>query len=87
MQTVVRLKLSELNADFINTIKTLFKKEKELDIFISSVDDKNFPEFETKEKYQQRLNKAIENAEKGKHLISFTEEEFEEYSKSLSRKK
>lgn len=87
MQTVVRLKLSELNSDFIKTIKALFKKEKELDIFISSVNDKSFPELETKENYEQRLNKAIDNAEKGKHLISFTEEEFEEYTRSLSHKK
>ena len=87
MQTIVRLKLSELNNDFIETIKTLFKKEKELNIFISSVKDVNFPEFETKQGYEQRLNKAIENAEKGKHLISFTEEEFQEYTRSLSPKK
>ena len=87
MQTAVRLKLSELNNDFLKTIKALFKKEKELDIFISSVKDKNFPEFETKEIYERRLNKAIENAEKGKHLISFTEEELEEYTRSLSPKK
>ena len=33
MQTAVRLKLSELNSDFVKTIKALFKKEKELDIY------------------------------------------------------
>ena len=86
MQTVVRLKVSELNSDFIKTIKALFKKEKELDIFISSVSDEGFPKFESKEGYDQRLNKAIENAKKGKHLVSFSEEEFQEYTRSLSNK-
>ena len=34
METVFRIKVSELNADFLKTIKKLFKNDKEVEILI-----------------------------------------------------
>jgi len=41
METVFRIKVNELNASFIKTIKTLFKKDGEVEITIHAADDKD----------------------------------------------
>lgn len=80
MDTTFKVKASELNIDFIEAIKKLFK-DSIIKISISSSLDN-----EAEPKYSEDLLKSIENVEKGKNLISFTMEEFEEYSKKLSHK-
>jgi hypothetical protein len=39
METIFRIKSTELTTDFLNRIKALFKNEKELEIVISPVSD------------------------------------------------
>ncbi len=41
METVFRIKVSELNADFLKTIKKLFKNDKELEILIHPAGDED----------------------------------------------
>jgi hypothetical protein len=83
METIFKIKASELDLDFIEAIKKLFKNE-EIEILISSVPkstkaerDKKYPQ------YSESLINAIDNVEKNKDLISFTMEEFVEYSRKL----
>lgn len=39
METVLRIKVSDLDVDFIKAIKSLFKKEREIEITVSSITD------------------------------------------------
>ena len=39
METVIRLKPSELTTDFIDKVRTLFKNDESIEISISSVSD------------------------------------------------
>ena len=81
METVFRLKASELNSAFLATLKTLFK-EKEIEVTISDAHDET--SFLLKNpKNRAHLLKAIEDVKKNKNLVRFTGEEFEKYSKSL----
>lgn len=80
MDTTFKVKASELNIDFIEAIKKLFK-DSIIKISISSIIDN-----EAEPKYSEDLLKSIENIEKSKNLISFTMEEFEEYSKKILQK-
>ena len=86
METVFRLKVSEFNESFIETIKTLFKNDKEIEVNISSVTDFNLNISETKEEYTKRIDQAIENIENNKDTISFNEKEFEDLTQNLLKK-
>ena len=86
METVFRLKVSEFNESFIETIKTLFKNDKEIEVNISSITDFNLNITETKEEYTKRIDQAIENIENNKDTISFNEKEFEDLTQNLLKK-
>ena len=84
METVFRLKESELNNRFLATIKSLFK-EKEIEISISdTVDETSFLLKDPKNR--AHLLEAIEEVKRNKNLVRFTGEEFEKYSKTLLNK-
>ncbi len=68
MNTSFTLSLSELDENFLNTIKTIFKKEREIIINISGIDDFELNKPETNENYIKRLLKAKENLKNGKGL-------------------
>jgi len=76
METVLRIKVSDLDADFIKAIKTLFKKDREIEITVSSASDFGLNQTETKEEYITRILKAANNVANG-NVVSFTEDEFE----------
>ena len=82
METVFRLKVSELNIDFINAVKSLFKKNREIEISIYPSTDLDLNKPETREEYFTRLNKAMKNVEKG-NIIKFTGKEFETFTNNL----
>jgi adenosylmethionine-8-amino-7-oxononanoate aminotransferase len=86
MQTVLKIKVSDLDNDFVKAIKALFKHNSEIEITVSSANDFNLNKTETKQEYIDRLKKAIENAEKG-NIIAFTEKEFEIVNKNLLGKR
>ena len=76
MITTFKLNTSELNIEFIESIKKIFFN-KEIEILIKTVEqDLDF-------KYSDKLINAIENVENNKNLKTFTINEFEKYSKSL----
>ena len=77
METIIRIKPSELTPDFIDKVKTLFKDDKTIEISISSVSDFGLTNKEGKKEYEDRVNKAIKNLEENRNTISFSEDEFE----------
>ena len=66
METVFRLKVSELNADFLKTIQSLFKDEKEVEIVIhpSRVSDETSYLISTKAN-RKLLEKSMAEAKLG----------------------
>ncbi|WP_026903885.1 hypothetical protein [Pedobacter glucosidilyticus] len=77
METTFRLKLSELDENLLNSIKSLFKDDREINLTISSATDFDLNQQETKEEYFTRLAKAISNLDKGQG-VTYTEEELNE---------
>ena len=72
METSLRIKVSELDMDLLNKIKSLFDKDRELTLTIRSSTDFELTRSESKKVYLQRLDKAIKNIEKGK-AVTLTE--------------
>lgn len=83
MQTTLRLKVSELDSDFVHAIKALFKKDREIEITISSTADFGLNKTETKEEYLTRLRNAVENIENGR-VVSLSGKEFEDLNQKLT---
>jgi len=83
METIIRIKPSELTLDFLNNIKALFKDEEALEIAISPVSDFGLTKKESRKIYMNRVNKAIENLEAKKNTVTLSEEEFETLSNDL----
>lgn len=77
METTLRIKVSELDTDLLNSIKSLFKDDREINLTISSATDFDLNQKETKEEYFARLNKAITNLDEGQG-VTYTEEELSE---------
>ena len=78
MQTIFRLKASDL-PDLVAVLKTLFKKEKVIEIAVNTVSGNTLEKKETKKEYWAKLNKRLKNLDKGQNLVSFTGEEFERF--------
>ncbi len=85
METILRLKVSELDLNILNSIKSLFKKNEEIEIKVSSKPLRVLKK-ETQEECNARIDKAIEYVENGGELIHFTGEQFLEYAKKLEKK-
>jgi hypothetical protein len=77
METIIRIKTSDLTPDFLNKIKTLFKNEESLEISITPVSDFGLTKKESQEEYIKRVNDAIGNLEGKKDTIGFSQGEFE----------
>ena len=86
METVLKIKVSDLDIDFIKVIKSLFKKEREIEITVTSATDFGLNKTETKEEYIARIKRAIKSVEKG-NVVSFTEEKFDKLNENLIEKK
>ena len=81
METVYRLKVSELGMDFIHSLKTLFKNADELDIIVHKT--KALNKKETREEYWARIDRAINDVKNNRNLIRFTGEEYEAMMKKM----
>lgn len=77
METVFRIKVSDLNKSFIDSLKLLFKK-KTIEISVTDVLEEDETEFLLKNPInREHLLKAVEDIKNQKNLIRFTAEEFE----------
>jgi len=82
METAFRLKVSEMNDDFIKTLQLLFGKEREVELRVQPVKKSSRKAAETGREYLSRLEAAKKNVEKG-NVVRFTSEELESLAKKL----
>ena len=71
MKALIELKVSELNNDFIERLKSMFAGRENARLTIS-VDEKDA-------EYMEILRRSKDDLENGRGLITFTMEEFEAY--------
>lgn len=83
METIFRIKPNELNLDFLDKVKTLFRNEEVIEISISPVSDFSLTKKEGRKGYEDRVNRAIKNLEGNKDTVSFSEDEFESLTNDL----
>ena len=83
METIIRLKASEINLSFFNKLKNMLDLNDEIRILINTRNKSNeIFEDESIAEMRERIDRSIEEAENKSNLISFTEEEFEEFTNS-----
>lgn len=85
METVFRLKASEIDSKFLTTLKTLFEK-REIEITVTDVINDDSDLLLSDPKNKVHLMEAIEEVKHNKNLVRFTGAEFKKYSKSLLKK-
>ena len=72
METIIRVRPSELNEKLLNKIREFIGDNEGVDIVISLTDPKK--------SYTEALNQSIKSAEKESNLIRFTMEDFMAYT-------
>ena len=88
MEYVIKLTPEELTPELIEDIKRLLDKDKPFEITLI-VKEKPFTNYllqEPREEYRTKLNRAIDDAENNRNLITFTAEQFEKFADALSKK-
>lgn len=69
MQTVIRIKVSDIDEAFIKSIKSLFKKSGEVEIAIQPADDKDETSYLlSTEANRKALDKSLKEAKAGKRI-------------------
>lgn len=69
MQTTYRLNANELNDQFLDALKSLFR-DKEIEIVVSEVDETTY--LLQSEANRKRLMESIENINLGKNLVEIS---------------
>jgi hypothetical protein len=82
METVFRIKTSELDSEFIKAVRALFSGEREIEITVSPTSGSTLMAEESREEYFSRLEKAAKEVGKGK-VVRFSSEEFKALSNKL----
>jgi hypothetical protein len=85
MQTKFRIQSGEL-PKLIALLKTLLSKEEEIEVTVKPTREPKAREKESKQEYWDRIDRTINNLEQSENVVSFTEEELEEYSNKLTGK-
>ncbi|MFA4851141.1 MAG: hypothetical protein WC868_00455 [Bacteroidales bacterium] len=85
METIFRLKASEIDNGFLTTLKILFKK-REIEISVTDVINDETDFLLKDPKNRAHLLEAVDEVKRNKNLVRFTGEEFKKYSKSLFKK-
>ncbi len=90
METVIRLKPSELNIGMLEFVKMLVEKKGYNEISISMTDNKPAKRLrkESPEQVRQKIEQALLDINTGNisNAITFSAEEFDQFSQSLIRK-
>jgi len=81
METIFKLKATELDSKFIETIKNLFK-DSEIEISIKPIQDET-EYLLSNPSNKKHLLDAIKDVKKNNNIIRFTGKEFEELSAKL----
>ena len=83
METIFTLRKDELDDEFLESIKRLFKNARELQITVSSATDFDLTKPESLSEYITRLEKAAQNLETGHNRIVMTDEQFDDLTLNL----
>lgn len=83
METVFRLKVSELNTGLIKALQSIFQNTGEVEIIVHPVAKSLNKQVETRDEYWARINRAIDDVENDRNVVSFTGDEFEALVKKL----
>ncbi len=86
METVFRLKATDLNLDFLNAIKSLFKNDEEIEMQISSQSGFGVLKAETQTECNARIEKSFNNVKKKRNIVSLTGDEFVVLTQKLLKK-
>ena len=86
METIFRLKATDLNMDFLNAIKSLFKNNEEIEVQISSQSVIGVLKDETQIECNSRIEKSFNNIKKKRNIVSFTGDEFVALTQKLLKK-
>lgn len=86
MESTFVLRRDELNADFIEIIKRLFKNQQELQITITAPEDFGLNNSESEEAYWERLKKAASNVESRTQVVEISEGELDELADRMLQK-
>jgi hypothetical protein len=83
MEITFKIPASEFSQDIIDKIHQFISLNGESDVTINIRPNKKkiFPK-ETKEEYFKRLDTAIDNLEKNRNIISFTNAEFQKFAET-----
>lgn len=73
METTFVINQSELNNDFLESLKKLFKHRNQLQITVTAPEDFNLLSTETPAEYISRLEKCLAEMNAAKNTMTFTE--------------
>jgi hypothetical protein len=79
MVTTFKISAAEFNEAVIEKIKMLFNGDDSEVVISVRSKKKGFPK-ETREEYFSRINRALDNLDNNKGIVSFTVEEFEKHN-------
>ncbi|GAB2554616.1 hypothetical protein [Spirosoma areae] len=83
METTFTLRKDELDTEFLESVKRLFKNARELQITISSATDFDLTKSESPSEYITRLEKAAHNLATGNNRVVMTDEQFDDFTLNL----
>ncbi len=86
METTFVIKKEELDLNFLESIKKLFKQSRELQITISNNEDFGLTKTETKKEYLERLEKIAKSIDTNTKRIEMSADEFDTFSLGLLSK-
>jgi hypothetical protein len=78
MESTFIIKREDFNSDFVEAVKKLFSKSRQLQITINTSEDFDLLKPETGEEYLNRLKKAIDDVEKKRNLVTLSDAELDE---------
>ncbi len=87
METVLRLKSSELDSNFFKRLMLLLGNEADAEITISYKNPHpRVLQKETRKEYSENLNQAIENIERNRNIVALSGDEFRLLTKKVLKK-
>ena len=83
METTFTIRKDELDNEFLESVKRLFKNARELQITITSATDFDLTKSESPVDYIARLERAAQNLEAGQNRVVMTDEQFDDLTLNL----